>query len=150
MFENGLIISRRKLTPREVKKKFRDFVDGIAEECGPEIEELAEDLKTHGDEFIDALSGSGKSGGSYRGHGYRGAMGGGSYRGSAVNMGNGSAGAYRKDGDWQNSDQLPMRRGGGFRDSELESAYREGYEKAKMERELIDDEAMRRNSRFGR
>ena len=146
-----MIISRRKLTPREVKKKFRDFVDGIAEECGPEIEELAEELKTHGDEFIDALSGNGKAGGgSYRGHGYRGGMGGGSYRGSSVNMGNGSSSAYRSEGGMRNEEQLPMRRGGGFRDSELDSAYREGYEQAKMEREMIDDEAMRRNSRFGR
>ena len=52
------IIKTRKLTPREVKKKLRDFIDEISEDCGPEVEQMAEELKAHGDAFIDELSGN--------------------------------------------------------------------------------------------
>lgn len=56
--ENGLIIKTRKLTTREVKKKLRDFIDDISDGCGPEIEQMAEELKQYGDQFVDALSGN--------------------------------------------------------------------------------------------
>lgn len=55
------IIKTRKLTPREVKKKLRDFIDEISEDCGPEVEQMAEELKGYGDQFVDALSGNGGS-----------------------------------------------------------------------------------------
>ena len=55
MNDNFMIIKTKKLSPREVKKKLRDFIDEISDDCGPEMEQMAEELKAHGDEFIDAL-----------------------------------------------------------------------------------------------
>jgi hypothetical protein len=52
-----MIVKTKKMSAREVKKKLHDFIDGISEDCGPEIEDMAEELKAHGDEFVDALSG---------------------------------------------------------------------------------------------
>lgn len=87
------IIKTRKLSPREVKKKLRDFIDEISEDCGPEIEEMAEDLKAHGDAFIDELSGQGYN---RDGAGYN--------RDGGYNRGNGG---YMRDGGgsggWQRS-----------------------------------------------
>ena len=59
MNDNFMIIKTKKLSPRQVKKKLRDFIDEISDDCGPEMEQMAEELKAHGDEFIDALSGQG-------------------------------------------------------------------------------------------
>lgn len=67
MYENGLIIKTRKLSSREVKKKLRDFIDEISDGCGPEVEQMADELKDYGDQFVDALSG----GGNFRGGMYR-------------------------------------------------------------------------------
>lgn len=69
MYENGLIIKTRKLSSREVKKKLRDFIDEISDGCGPEVEQMADELKDYGDQFVDALSGNGNyrnGGGMYR------------------------------------------------------------------------------------
>lgn len=98
------IIKTRKLSPREVKKKFRDFVDELSEDCGPEIEEMAEDLKAHGDEFIDMLSGKEESrGGNYRDGSNRndGGMYGG-YRGDGDNMS--GSGNYRRGRAWHRNE----------------------------------------------
>lgn len=72
MNENGIIIRTRKLSPREVKKKLRDFIDEISDDCGPELEKMADELKAYGDQFIDAISGNG-GGAQFRnnGLGYR-------------------------------------------------------------------------------
>lgn len=111
MSDNLMIIKTRKLSPKEVKKKLHDFIDEISDECGPEIEEMAEELKAHGDEFIDALSGKGyQRGGSYRngGGGYqRGGMnGGGSYRNGSMN---GGRAWNRNEGTWQEREELRKR-----------------------------------------
>lgn len=71
MFEQGMIIKTRKLSPREVKKKLRNFIDEISEDCGPEVEEMADELKEHGDAFIDSLSGGSASYRDGRGPMYR-------------------------------------------------------------------------------
>ncbi len=70
----------------------------MTKKCGPEIEKMAEDLKAHGDEFIDALSGNGsyRNGGGY----HRGGMnGGGSYR-------NGGRAWHRNEGTWEEREEL--------------------------------------------
>lgn len=87
MSENVMIIKTRKLSAREVKKKLRDFIDEISDGCGPEIEQMADELKDYGDQFVDALSGNYREGGS------------GSYRsGSGMDGGAGySRGSYRGD-----------------------------------------------------
>ena len=82
-----MIIKTRKLSPKEVKKKLHDFIDDISDECGPEIEEMAEELKAHGDEFIDALSGKGNQ----RGGNYRGSMG---------------RAWHRNEGTWEEREEL--------------------------------------------
>ncbi len=106
MSDNLMIIKTRKLSPKEVKKKLHDFIDEISDDCGPEIEDMAEELKAHGDEFIDALSGKGSQrGGSYRngGGGYQrtGMNGGGNYR-------HGSMGRawHRNEGTWEEREEL--------------------------------------------
>lgn len=107
MSDNLMIIKTRKLSPKEVKKKLHDFIDEISDDCGPEIEDMAEELKAHGDEFIDALSGKGNQrGGNYRndGGGYqRGGMNGGNYRGS---MGRAW---HRNDGTWEEREEQRKR-----------------------------------------
>lgn len=57
-----MIVKTKKMSTKEVKKKFHDFIDELADDCGPELEEMADSLKEHGDDFIDALS----HGGNYR------------------------------------------------------------------------------------
>lgn len=102
-----MIIKTRKLSPKEVKKKLHDFIDEISDDCGPEIEEMAEELKAHGDEFIDTLSGKGyQRGGNYRngGEGYqRGGMNSsGSYRSGM----SGGRAWHRNEGPWQEREEL--------------------------------------------
>jgi hypothetical protein len=110
MSDNLMIIKTRKLSPKEVKKKLHDFIDEISDDCGPEIEDMAEELKAHGDEFIDALSGKGyQRGGNYRndGGGYqRGGMngGGGSYRNGGMNRA-----WHRNDGTWEEREEQRKR-----------------------------------------
>lgn len=113
--EKGLIIKTRKLSAREVKKKLRDFIDEISEDCGPEVEQMAEELKAHGDEFIDSLSGEG----NYRGYGsYRGndgGMNGGGYRGNGGYRGdtgyyrNGGRAWHRNEGTWEEREEQRKR-----------------------------------------
>lgn len=92
MGENYMIIKTKKLSPREVKKKLHEFIDNISEDCGPEIDQMADELKQHGDAFIDALSGYGGEGGGY---GYnRTDMGGGGY-----NRGDMNGGGYNRNGN---------------------------------------------------
>lgn len=104
MSDNLMIIKTRKLSPKEVKKKLHDFIDEISDDCGPEIEDMAEELKAHGDEFIDALSGKGNQRvGNYRndGGGYqRGGMNGGNYRGRMGRAWN------RNEGTWEEREEL--------------------------------------------
>ncbi len=99
MGENFMIIKTKKMSPREVKKKLHDFIDGISEDCGPEIEGMAEELKAHGDEFVDALSGNYRSsgGGQYRWNG----SGSGNYRandGQGFRNGGGYSHSFRNGG----------------------------------------------------
>lgn len=65
-----MIIKTKKLSPREVKKKLHEFIDNISEDCGPEIDQMADELKQHGDAFVDALSGYGGEGSGYNRGGY--------------------------------------------------------------------------------
>ena len=101
MFENGLIIRTRKLSPREVKKKLHDFIDSISEDCGQEVEQLAEDLKAHGDEFVDVLSGNI---GNNRGIMYR--NGGRAWHRDGSTMG---GTAYRNEGSAEERENLRQR-----------------------------------------
>ena len=88
-----MIIKTKKLSPREVKKKLHEFIDSISEDCGPEIEEMADELKAHGDSFVDALTGNRATGGSYRDGSN------GQYR-----DGQGMGGQYRHGRSWHRSD----------------------------------------------
>ena len=107
-----MIIKTKKLSAKEVKKKFHDFVDELADGCGPELEQDAESLKKHGAEFVERLSGESaakyRDGGSYR----DGNMG---YRDNAY-MRDGNGGSqyrdgmpqsaqYRNDGTWQEREE---------------------------------------------
>ena len=97
-----MIIKTKKMSPREVKKKLHDFIDGISEDCGPEIEQMADELKAHGDDFVDALSGN-ASGASYRRARawHRSDVGmNGSYRNGAD---------YRNEGSWEEREALRKR-----------------------------------------
>jgi len=110
MNENFMIIKTKKLSPREVKKKLHDFIDEISDDCGPEVEKMAEELKAHGDEFVDALSGNG----SYRSGHYRsdGGMDGGDYRNGGMGSGdyrNGGRAWHRNEGTWQEREELRKR-----------------------------------------
>lgn len=93
------IIKTRRLSPREVKKKLRDFIDEISEDCGPEIEEMAEELKSYGDQFVDALSGNAGGGSHYRNNGQGFRNGGGYSHSSFRNNGSGMQmrGEFRDD-----------------------------------------------------
>ena len=106
MSGNFMIIKTKKLSAREVKKKFRDFIDEISDDCGPEIEQMADDLKAHGDEFVDAISGEGfERGGGYNrggGEGYnRGGSGGGGYNRSHMNRA-----WHKNEGSWEEREEL--------------------------------------------
>lgn len=113
----GFIIKTRKLTPREVKKKLRDFIDEISEDCGPEVEKMADELKNYGDQFVDALSGSGggaqyrnngegfRNGGGYSHSSFRGHGGGASMRGEFRDDVTGTGGQYRDDTDWNQKEK---------------------------------------------
>lgn len=102
MGENYMIIKTKKLSPREVKKKLHEFIDNISEDCGPEIDQMADELKQHGDAFVDALSGYGEVGG----YGYnRTDMGGGGYN----RNGNGymrSRGWHKNEGTMEQREEL--------------------------------------------
>ena len=95
-----MIIKTKKMSPREVKKKLHDFIDEISDGCGPEIEQMAEELKQYGNQFVDALSGySGSTSAQFRnnGMGYRN---GGGYSHSSFRNGNGGTsmrGEFRDD-----------------------------------------------------
>lgn len=118
MYNDGLIIKTRKLSPKEVKKKFRDFIDEISEDCGPEIDQMADELKNYGDQFVDAISGYGSMGGANsqfrnNGEGFR--NGGGfshsSFRGNGGNGSMSQRGEFRDDvpgmggTDWNEKEQ---------------------------------------------
>ena len=109
MGENIMIIKTKKLSPREVKKKLRDFIDEISDGCGPEIERMADELKAHGDEFIDALSGQ-DGGSQYRGH-YRNDGNGGYGEGDYRNGGymRGGRAYHRNEGTWEQREELRKR-----------------------------------------
>ena len=98
MSSNYMIIKTKKLSPREVKKKLHEFIDSISEDCGPEIEEMADELKAHGDSFVDALTGNRATGGLYRDGQYRDGSNG-QYR-----DGQGMGGQYRHGRSWHRSD----------------------------------------------
>ena len=107
-----MIIKTRKLSAREVKKKLHDFIDDISEDCSPEVEQMAEELKAHGDQFVDALVGSGNEA-SYRNGGVNHFGSSTSYRSHAY-MRNGESGGqysnggadYRNEGDWKEREEL--------------------------------------------
>lgn len=103
-----MIIKTKKMSAKDVKKKLHEFIDELAEDCGPDMEQMAEELKEHGDEFIDALSGEGsfRNGGSYRG-GYRDNNGGG-YRDGSGSMGGNYRGRawHRNEGSWEEREEL--------------------------------------------
>ena len=107
MSENFMIIKTKKLSPREVKKKLRDFIDEISDGCGPEIDEMAEELKAHGDEFIDALSGNGQARSHYRSGSYHHNGEGGYMRGGRAYHRDG--GMYRNDGTWEEREEQRKR-----------------------------------------
>ena len=102
------------MSAKEVKKKFHDMVDEFTEDCeNPEIEQMAEELKKHGDQFVDALGGKGTATVNYRGNtSFRGngGMGGTSFRGNGGGMNGGTSFRnggmhYRNEGDWQEQEQ---------------------------------------------
>lgn len=113
-----MIIKTKKMSAREVKKKLHDFIDGISEDCGPEIEDMAEELKAHGDEFVDALSGGGE-GADYRNDGFyaryrdggNGGVGTGTGDGASYRRGRrswhrgGYGTSYREDENWQQQEE---------------------------------------------
>ena len=109
MSENFMIIKTRKLSAREVKKKLRDFIDEISDGCSPEIEQMADELKDYGDQFVDALSGNSREGGSaYRRDG-SGMAGGGynrdtNYSGSHFRQG--GRAWHRNEGTWEEREEL--------------------------------------------
>lgn len=108
---DGFIIKTKKLSPREVKKKLRDFIDEISEGCSPEIEKMADELKSYGDEFVEALSGNPGGGAQYRNNGEGFRNGGGfshsSFRG---NGGGNMGGGMQQRGEFR--DDVNMRGGG--------------------------------------
>lgn len=116
MYENGMIIKTRKLSPKEVKKKLRDFIDEISEDCGPEVEQMADELKGYGDQFIDALSGNGdgaqfrnngegfRNGGGFSHSSFRGNGGGSQFRNNG-----GQGGEFRDEAQMRGNGSLQMR-----------------------------------------
>lgn len=99
-----MIIKTKKMSAKDVKKKLHEFIDELAEDCGPDMEQMAEELKLHGDDFIDALTGN--TGTEFRGEG-----GNASYkRGRAWHREggiNGSGGTgYRNEGSWEEREEL--------------------------------------------
>ena len=116
MNNNFMIIKTKKLSAKEVKKKFHDFVDELADGCGPELEQEAESLKKHGDEFIEQLSGAEANGGGQ----FRGNNGGGQFRNDGGYMNNGgypgggqfrgNNGGMNRGGYWKDDQQQKMQR----------------------------------------
>lgn len=103
-----MIIKTKKMSAKEVKHKFHEFVDELADDCGPELEEMAEGLKQHGDEFIDALSGNGHEASYRRGRSrshYRGDGGGSGHRSGNADYRHDGA-DYRNEGDWHEREEL--------------------------------------------
>lgn len=113
-----MIIKTKKLSPREVKKKLHEFIDNISEDCGPEIDQMADELKKHGDAFVDALSGYGGEGSGYNrgGYGYnrndmdgegynRGDMNGGGYNGGGYGYMRGRA-WHKNEGTMEQREEL--------------------------------------------
>lgn len=120
MSENVMIIKTRKLSAREVKKKLRDFIDEISDGCGPEIEQMADELKDYGDQFVDAMSGISREGGSGSYRSGSGMDGGGSgygrggYRGDMDERGGsffrrGGRAWHRNEGTWEEREELRKR-----------------------------------------
>ena len=130
-----MIIKTKKMSEKDVKKKFHDFIDELTDECGPELEQEAEDLKMHGDEFIEQLSDAEAGGGQYRG-GYRrgmyrnerGYQDGGQYRGEGYQ----DSGRYSVEGRYRNGG---MYRNGYWKDQDEQRKQSEQRIQA-MEREL--------------
>lgn len=107
-----MIIKTKKMSTREVKKKLHEFIDAISEDCGPEIEQMAEELKMHGDSFVDALSGEGVQyrdhSGGYRANDGQGFRNGGGYSHS-FRTGGGYKGEFRDDVQSQGGSSAQMR-----------------------------------------
>ena len=125
MYQNGIIIRTRKLTAREVKNKLRNFIDELSEGCGKDVEEQAEKLKQHGDDFVDALTGEGDGGASYRRRAWHREGDGGAY------MRDGGAN-YRNEGSWQEREELRKRNERKLQEMEqemheLKARMRDGY-----------------------
>lgn len=115
---DGFIIRTKKLEPREVKKKLRDFIDEISDGCGPELEQMAEELKHYGDKFVDAISGIApaaqyRNGGGFSHSSFRGNGGGMQQRGEFrddVNMrGDGYGPQMRDEIDWNEKERQRQR-----------------------------------------
>ena len=123
-----MIIKTKKLSPREVKKKLHEFIDNLSEDCGPEIDQMADELKKHGDEFIDMLSGNAERV-NYRDNGGNGAM----YR---ANDGQG----FRNGGGYSHSFKGDNRNGGEFRD---DVSMREGNYSMREENDWNEKEKQR-------
>ncbi|UKK52143.1 hypothetical protein L6472_06065 [Prevotella sp. E13-17] len=106
MSENFMIIKTKKLSPREVKKKLRDFIDSISEDCGPEVEKMAEELKAHGDSFVDALCEGGTA--NYRNDGYSPSYhnNGADYRAGMGRAYHRDSPMYRNEGTWEEREEL--------------------------------------------
>lgn len=119
MGENYMIIKTKKMSPREVKKKLRDFIDEISDGCGPEVEQMADELKQYGDQFVDALSGytpqggaqyrnnaqGFRNGGGYSHSSFRGNGGGASMRGEFRDDVPGTSPQYRDEHDWDEKEK---------------------------------------------
>lgn len=99
-----MIIKTKKMSAREVKKKLHDFIDSISEDCGPEVEEMAEELKAHGDDFVEALNGM-MRGADYRDNGMNYRHGGRAWHRSDSPNGMG----YRNEGSWEEREELRKR-----------------------------------------
>lgn len=123
-----MIIKTKKMSPREVKKKLHEFIDDISEDCGPNIDQMADELKKQGDEFIDMLSGNAE-GVNYRGNGGNGTM----YR---ANDGQG----FRNGGGYSHSFKGDNRNGGEFRD---DVSMREGNYSMREENDWNEKEKQR-------
>lgn len=122
---DGFIIRTKKLEPREVKKKLRDFIDEISEGCGPELEQMAEELKHYGDKFVDAISGIApaaqyrnngegfRNGGGFSHSSFRGNGGGmqhrGEFRDDVSMRGDGYGPQMRDEIDWNEKERQRQR-----------------------------------------
>lgn len=108
-----MIIKTKKLSAKEVKHKFNEFVDELADGCGPEIEQMADELKDYGEQFVEALSGNGSFRGGYRDGGgmYRENSGASNGSGPLANGGYNRGGSmFRQHGRGWSRDESDMQR----------------------------------------